>query len=83
MVLAEYSSSYSLFASHDVGNIYVFWPCSNSATFPNHCAACLRLPHNVLHSPSIQYNVVLYPVNIVELAVLAENYCFHYNHLQI
>jgi len=29
MELAEYSSSYSLFASH----MMLVWPCSNSATF--------------------------------------------------
>jgi len=30
----------------------LFWPCSNLATFPSHCAAHSRSPHNVLHSPS-------------------------------
>jgi len=52
MVLAEYSSSYSLFVFLQCWQ-HLFWPCSNSAIFPNHCAACSRSPHNVLHSPSI------------------------------
>jgi len=47
MVLAEYSSSYSLFASH----MMLVWPCSTQQHF-NHFAAHSRSPHNVQHSPS-------------------------------
>ena len=42
-----------------------FWPCLNSATFPNHCATRSHSPHNVLHSPSkslvsVCFTLVLY-----------------------
>jgi len=46
MVLAEYSSSYSLFACRMMLATSIL-TLLNSATFPNHCAARSRLAHNV------------------------------------
>jgi len=37
---------------------HLIWACSNSATFPNHCVACSRWPHNVLHSLST-YSIIV------------------------
>ena len=51
VVLAEYSSSYSLFAHH-IMLASSIWLRSNTANFPNHCAARSLLPHNLVNSPS-------------------------------